>query len=251
MEISLNALMIAAALGLLLLQSACVSKEYPITETYEDIEYKTEYTTETYTEPVRTVTEVGKGRDNLVPVSKWFNSLYYSQYKPIRATYYYGYFIGPTPYPKSEVVIHLSRGVQLHEGIIKVYDLTGLGQIPQQPTSFSNWGPVFSYDQARWTADFNRVLGNARVLGESVLGPGAPDSITFDAKGVWEFAILVNSYLDHAIYFVELSWADETVKEEMVTKERQVPQQVPYKVLKQRTVIQSKKVPFWEALLSD
>lgn len=251
MKNRLNIFVIVVALGLLLLQPACVAKEFPVTETYEDIEYKTEYTTETYTEVEKVVIEGGKGRDNLRPVSKWFNSLYYSQYKPIRATYYYGYFIGPVPHPKSEVVIHLSRGVRLHEGIIKVYDLTGLGQIPQQPTSFSNWGPVFSYDQARWAADFNRVLGNARVLGEAVMGPGAPEDITFDARGVREFAILSNSYLDHAIYYVQLYWADETVEEEVVAKQRQVSHQAPYKVLKQRTVTEARKVPFWEALFSD
>ena len=242
---------ILAALGLLLCQPACVSKEFAITETYEDIEYRTEYKTETYTESVKTAVEVDKGRDGLQPVSKWFNSLYYSQYKPINATYYYGYFIGPTPHSKSEVVVNLSRGVRLYEGIIKVYDLTGVGQIPQQPTYFSYWGPGISYDQARWAADVNTVLRNARVLGEAVMGPGAPENITFDARGVWEFAVLVNSYLDHAVYYVELYWTDETVKEEMVTKQRQVPQQVPYKVLKQRTVTEVKKVPFWEALSSN
>jgi hypothetical protein len=251
MKKNLKVFVIVAGLGLLLLQPACVAKEFPVTETYEDIEYKTEYKTETYTEPVNTTIETGNGRDILKPISKWFNSLFYSQYKPIRATYYYGYFVGPVPHSKSEVVIHLSRGVRLHEGIIRVYDLTGVGQIPQQPTSFSHWGPIFSYDQARWTADFNRVLGNARVLGEAVMGPGAPEDITFDAGGVWEFAILVNSYLDHAVYNVRLYWADETMKEEMVTKQRQVQQQVPYKVLKQRTVTEVRKVPFWEALTSD
>lgn len=251
MNKSLSVFVVLAVLGLLLIQPACVSKEFPVMETYEDVEYKTEYKTETYTEVVKTVIEVGKGRNSLLPVSKWFNSLYYWEYKPIRSTYYYGYFIGPVPYPKSEVVIHLSKGVRSYEGIIKVYDLTGVGQIPQQPTSFSQWGPVFSYDQARWTVDFNRVLTNARVLGETVMGPGAPEDITFDSRGVWEFAVLVNSYFDHAIYYAELYWADETVKDEVVTKQRQVTQQVPYKVLKQRTVTEVRKVPFWDALFSN
>jgi hypothetical protein len=251
MRKNLNVFVIVAALGLLLLQPACVAKEFPVIETYEDVEYKTEYTTETYTEVVKTVVEDAKGRNSLVPVSKWFNSLYYSQYRQIPATYYYGYFVGPVPHSKGEIVIHLSRGVRLYEGIIKVYDLTGMGQIPQQPTSFSNWGPVFSYDQAKWTVDFNRVLGNARVLGQAVMGPGAPEDITFDARGVWEFAILVNSYLDHSIYHVELYWVDETAKDDVVTKQRQVPQEVPYKVQKQRTVTEVRKVPFWEALFSD
>jgi hypothetical protein len=82
------------------------------------------------------------------------------------------------------------------------------------------------------------------------MGPGAPDNITFDARGVWEFAIMVNSHLGHAVSHVQLNWADETVEEKTVTKQRQVPQQVPYKVTKQRTVTETRKVPFWEVFFS-
>jgi hypothetical protein len=228
---------------------ACVTREFPATETYDDIEYKTEYQTESYTEIEKAVVEVRKGRDILTPVSKWYNSLYYTEYKPVRATYYYGYFVGQSQHSKNEVRINLSGGVRQFEGIIKVYDLTGIGQIPAQPTAFSQWGPVISPEQMMWISDVNLILGNARQLGGVTMGSGAPDNITFDAREVWEFAIMVNSHLDHAVSLVELRWADETVVEKTVTKQRQVPKQVPHKVTKQRTVTETRKVPFWEGFL--
>lgn len=250
MSVCKRVLLALTAVVLLLLQQACVIKEFPVTETYDDIEYRTEYQTETYTEVEKVVVETRKGRDILNPVVKWYNSLYYAEYKPIRATYYYGYFVGPSQHSKNEVRINLSRGVQQFQGIIKVYDLTGIGQIPAQPTAFSQWGPVISPEQMIWVSDLNLILGNARQLGEVVMGPGAPETITFDARGVWEFAILVNSHFDHAISHVQLNWADEKVEEKIVTKQRQVPHQVPYKVTKQRTVTEIREVPFWEVLFS-
>ena len=244
-----SVLALVIVMGCLLLQQACVVKEFPVTETYDDIEYKTEYQTESYAEVEKVVVEARKGRDILTPVVKWFNSLYYSGYKPIRSTYYYGYFIGPIQHSKSEVRVNLSRGVQQFEGLVKVYDLSGIGQIPQQPTALSWWGPVISQEQAQWVADINYILGGARVLGEVYMGPGATDSITFDASGVVEFAILVNSHLEHAISHVELRWTDETTEERVVTKQRQVPHQVPNKVTRQRTVMEAREVPFWELFL--
>lgn len=248
MSVCKYVLFVLVAVGLLILAPACVIREFPVTETYEDIEYKTEYQTETYTEVEKVVVESRKGRDALTPVSKWYTSLYYAEYKPIRAAYYYGYFIGQPLHLKNEVVINLSRGVQQFEGIIIVYDLTGVGQIPAQPTAYSVWGPVISVDQMEWLTDVNLILGNARQLGVVTMGPGAPETITFDARGVWEFAIMVNSHLGHAVSHVRLNWADETVEEKTVTKQRQVPHQVPYKVTKQRMVIETRAVPFWEVL---
>jgi hypothetical protein len=250
MSVCRHILFALVAVGLLILAQACVTREFPVTETYDDIEYKTEYQTESYTEIEKTVAEVRKGRDMLAPEVKWYNSLYYTEYKPVRATYYYGYFVEQSQHSKSEVRINLSRGVRQFEGIIKVYDLTGIGQIPAQPTAYSQWGPVISPEQMMWVSDVNLILGNARQLGEVIMGPGAPDNITFDARGVWEFAIMVNSHLGHAVSHVQLNWADETVEEKTVTKQRQVPQQVPYKVTKQRTVTETRKVPFWEVFFS-
>ncbi|MBM3155057.1 MAG: hypothetical protein FJ008_06940 [Chloroflexi bacterium] len=246
MSICKHVLFALVVVGLLILAQACVIREFPVTETYEDIEYRTEYQTETYTEVEKVVAESKKGKKIITPVAKWYNSLYYAEYKPIRAAYYYGYFIGQSPHSKNEVVINLSRGIRQFEGIIIVYDLTGIGQIPPQPTVFSQWGPIITVDQMKWIADFNLILGNARQLGQITMGPGAPETITFDARGVWEFAIIVNSHFDHAISYVQLNWVDETIEEKTVTKQRQVPHQVPYKVIRQRTVTEVRAVPFWE-----
>jgi hypothetical protein len=77
---------------------------------------------------------------------------------------------------------------------------------------------------------------------------GTGDEISFDTKGVKEFAILANTWNVHAIISVKLVWSDDIIEKRTVTKERQVPYEVPVQVEKQRTVMQTKKVPFWEAI---
>ena len=62
--------------------------------------------------------------------------------------------------------------------------------------------------------------------------------ISFDANGINDFFILVNSFNVGCISRVEL----------VSYEERQTPYQVPYQVEKQRTVMQTQKVPFWEAI---
>lgn len=65
--------------------------------------------------------------------------------------------------------------------------------------------------------------------------------IIFDVTGLKEFAIL-DDWLMYPISAFQLLWTDEVMGTKTVTKERQAP----YQVEKQRTVMQTKKVPFWE-----
>lgn len=52
----------------------------------------------------------------------------------------------------------------------------------------------------------------------------------------------------YAISSVALVWLDDIIEQRAVTKERQVPYDVPVQVEKQRSVMQAEKVPFWEAI---
>jgi len=92
-------------------------------------------------------------------------------------------------------------------------------------------------------------LNSARLLGAVSLDDETVDSITFDATDVQEFAVFVNSWDSRAISKVVLNWSDQVVIRREVTKERQVPVSVPYKVEKKRPVVKEKKVPVWELLL--
>lgn len=82
------------------------------------------------------------------------------------------------------------------------------------------------------------------------IGFNKGDSILCGTKGVKEFAILscVNPELRPPD--VKLIWSDDIIEKRIVTKERQVSYQIPLQVEKQRTVMQTKKVPFWEAIFS-
>jgi len=227
---------------------ACVSKDYEVSETYSDTEYKTEYKTEIYTEIVPVVISSRQGRDSLQPSTKWFNSLYSPGFSKISSTYYYGYQLEPVAYSTAQLKITLARGLEKYQGHIAVYDMTGIGQIPPMPTIPVKFGIDVPIEQQRWMAEMNAKLSAARLLGEVFLGDTIAGSITFDARGIQEFSIFVNCYNSHAISSVQLTWADETVENRTVTKERQVPYQIPYQVQKQRTTIETRKVPFWETI---
>ena len=65
---------------------ACVSKEYPVTQNYQETQYKTEITTESYTEN-QTITSIESGEYALVPYFNWSTANFY----------YYGYEIPDWP----------------------------------------------------------------------------------------------------------------------------------------------------------
>jgi hypothetical protein len=72
---------------------------------------------------------------------------------------------------------------------------------------------------------------------------GGTTYIVFDTTGLTEFAILDTWYM-YPISAFQLLWTDEVIEKKTVTKEKQIP----YQVEKQRTVMQTKKVPFWEVV---
>jgi len=234
---------------------SCVSKEVPVTETYYETEYKTEYRTETYTDTEDMVIDTSEGQTYPSPVTKWQTNIYFkAEGSGTGMTYYYGYEIDTSKHTRSQVKITLPPMV---EGHIGVYDLTGVGQISNMPTTLAKWrdtnpktGEMFmTPEEQTWFDKLNAILTNPeRVLVFQPMIAGTGDEISFDTKGVKEFAILANTWNVHAIISVKLVWSDDIIEKRTVTKERQVPYEVPVQVEKQRTVMQTKKVPFWEAI---
>jgi hypothetical protein len=220
---------------------SCVNKEVPVTETYYETEYKTEYRTETYTTTEDVVVRTSEGKTYLTPISKGYAGIYFKGVgSEDTGTYYYSYEIDTSKHTRSQVKI-MGQG--------RVYDLTGVGQISPSPTVIGEGGLVSTPEEQAWLDNLNAILTNPeRILGYST---GQVGEISFDAKGIKEFAILANTWNAYAISSVRLVWSDDIIEKRTVTKERQVPYEVPVQVEKQRTVMQTKKVPFWEVIFGE
>jgi hypothetical protein len=233
----------------LLLATSCVAREVPTVETYYETEYRTEYRTETYTETVDAVIESKQGKSYLSPRIKWHTDLVAPGFEGSGGTYYYGYQLVPSGHSNAQVEIRISPGAQQQKGLVRVYDLTGIGQIPPRPTPFKDWYTGLYPEELDWLNKFNYLLSTARLLGEVRTGVGMDDYIVFDADGITEFGIFATTWHIYPISSVRLIWVDEVIGKTTVTKERQVPYQVPYQVEKQRTVTKIQKVPVWEVIL--
>ena len=230
----------------LLLTTSCVTRQVPVTETYYETEYRTEYRAESYMETVQTVTHSDEGSTHLTPILKWHTDVRPAGFEGTGGSYYYGYVLGPPEHSTSQVKVHVSLGAQLQKGLVRVYDLTGIGQIPPRPTPFKAFG--LEPEELIWMNFFNAALVSARMLGEQRTDVNSDGYIVFDAKGVREFAILATTWHIFPIASVRLLWSDDVIVPETVVKERQVAYQVPYQVEKQRTVTKTEVVPIWQAI---
>ena len=104
-------------------------------------------------------------------------------------------------------------------------------------------------EEIAWLNRVNYILSNARVLGELRTGVGMDGNIVFDAEAVREFGIFATTWNAYTIGSVKLVWVDEVIGQQTITGEKQIPYQVSYQTEKQRTVIKTETVPFWEAIL--
>lgn len=223
---------------------SCVSKEVPVTETY----YETEYKTESYI-------EVGEEqREDLTPKWTRYADVYYPtlvEWSELGAgTYYDGYEISTAKLSKSQVKLILSNLSQSSLWGILVFNITGVGQLPTPPPR-DQLKEKTVYEEGvkkiiaepefqEWLDNLNAITTDPKrslafVRSDKHIG----QEIVVDVTGVEEFVIIICAPWGAApvIKKVQLIWSEE------VTKERQVPYQ---HVAKQRTVMQTKKVPFWE-----
>ncbi len=248
------AINIVALVLLLLITVSCVSKEYQVTETYTDTEYKTEYKTESYTETADVITDVS-GEDVFTPVLQWFDdSLPRGTITQISGSFLYlGYEI--PAYESSEVKATFYTPVDCS---IDAYDVSQVGQINKCPVAQGGRGVVKRPEYSQWIIKVNSQIIGATHLFYMKGYSGRINSFTFDTTGVKELAIIISSYsatggsIERWIKLdSKLTWTDKVTETKTVTKEREVPTQVPYQVEKQRTVTQTKNVPFWEQFFGD
>jgi len=242
----LGTLGLVIMMALPLCAMSCVTVEVPEVETYYETEYRTEYKTETYTETVDAVIESQEGKKYIRPKIKWHTDVFAPGFEGSGGTYYYGYQIDPSGHSKAQVEVHISPGAQQQKGMVRVYDLTGIGQIPPRPTPYKKFW--YQPDELSWLNQLNYILNTTQMLGERRTGTGKGEYIVFDANGVREFGILATTWHGYAITSVKLTWVDEVMGQKTVTGEREVPYQAAYQVEKQRTVYKTEKVPVWEAI---
>jgi hypothetical protein len=260
---------------------SCVSKEVPVTETYYETEYKTEYKTENYTAIEDVVVKTAEDSESVGIKSQWKTSLVYLSESGSDLICYYGYDIRAQEHSRSHIQISFNLQPQLHKGIIYVIDLTGdcydqniqypdvlfgylfmeqLTDIEERqisqpslkgpPTGGGIMPGLENEYKHQWLDGFYALAKNPkRLLAElSVDKATANDQITFDAKDIKAFAIVIATNPEIKQPSVKLTWSDDIIEKQTVTKEKQVPYQVPVQVEKQRTIMQTKKVPFWEAI---
>ena len=234
---------------------SCVEKEMPVTETYYETEYKTEYKTETYTETESVIIETIDGEQEIFNSAGWFSAVLSLRDGAGIKTHYFHYVIGASEHTRSRVKIVVYPATR---GYIAVYDLTGIGEIYASPTPSQLDLQLLAEQRIAWFRHLNSILEDkSRLLGSykqplsGQIDEHISNEITFDVNEIKEFAIFTDTRpQDNVIKSVELSWSDDIVEKKAVTKERQVPYEVPVQVEEQRTVMQMKKVPFWEAIFS-
>lgn len=250
---------------------SCVSKEIPVTETYYENGYRTEYKTETYTATEDVVVKTTEGSSLLSAKSEWQTTWVYLIQSGAYSMRYYGYDISTQNHSRSQVQISFRIDPQLNKGAIEVIDLTDACSDENIPNASWVFGkeltqgntPVFipaegcqflaphsigrGGDPKTWVMNFNALANEpTRLIRYVSIDSSKDDKISFDAKGVKEFAIFASVEPQLTPPNVKLTWSDDVIEKKTVTKERQVPYQVPIQVEKQRVITKTEKVPIWE-----
>ena len=232
---------------------ACISKEYPVTQNYQETQYKTEITTESYTEN-QTIVTSESGEYALTPYFNWSTANFY----------YYGYEVPDWP-PCDNISLRLLIWSQLqHEPVmLRVFDMSKTGHIPspeplpaeEQLPATPTWYLITGTASAQWLKSANTMINQAKFLGATsylwsqvadpqilVLKAGKPSKIAIiitEAQNKWNCRVSLDAI-----------WSRNIVDYQPVTKQRQVSKQVPFQVEQQRTVYQVRQVPFWDTILS-
>lgn len=288
---TLNLLLLT--LPLLAIFASCVSRQYPVTSTYEEKAYRTEYVNETYTENETTIKTLS-GQYELPPFYSW-----YSQYIAFsgKDNFWYTAYDVPEspPYDNIRLKISIWKQPQYESATISVLDMTrgghlstpapaipgdsGTGQVAWKwitgissgrPTTFSSGtGSGSSSDSSSdsgmsvtvggvsdsWLDAANMQINQALFLGgRNYLWSKQenPQVFELNAGRAQKIGVILcgpeNGWNTRVT--VSATWSQTITSYRPVTRERQVEKQVPYTVQKQKTIYETRQVPFWEGFLS-
>jgi len=122
-----NVNLLLLTLPLLIIFASCVSRQYPVTSTYEETAYRTEYVSETYTENETTV-ETLSGQYELTPFYSWYSQ--YVAFSGKNNFWYTAYDVPESPpYDNIRLKISIWKQPQYESATISVLDMTEGGHL--------------------------------------------------------------------------------------------------------------------------
>lgn len=280
-----NISLLLLALPLLAVSASCMARQYPVTSTYEETAYRTEYVSETYTEN-ETVVETRSGQFEL--------PLYYSWYSQNIAfsgktnVWYLAYDVPQEPpYDNLRLKVSIWKQPQYEAASVSLLDMTRGGHLSTPAPAVTGdsgkgqvkWTWITSLSQGTTTTTSSDSTDSESEVSTSVTTGGVSDSwvdaaniqlnqalflggrnylwskqedpqiFELNAGGAQKIGAVIcgpqNSW--NARITVAATWSHNDISYRPVTRERKVEKQVPYTVQKQKTVYETRQAPFWEA----
>jgi hypothetical protein len=283
-----NDILLLLALPLLVaLSASCVTRQYPVTSTYEETAYRTEYVSETYTENETTV-ETQSGRYEL--------PLYYSWYSQNIAfsgktnVWYLAYDVPQTPpYDNIRLKVSVWKQPQYEAASVSLLDMTRGGHLSTPAPAVT--GDSGEKGQVKWTWITSTSTGTTITSSSGSSTDGSSEtSASVTTGGVSDSWVdAANIQLNQALFLggrnylwskqedpqifelnagaaqkigaiicgpqnswnaritVAATWSRDNISYHPVTRERKIEKRVPYTVQKQKTVYETRQAPFWEA----
>jgi hypothetical protein len=174
-------------LPLMGLAPSCISREYPVTSTYTETAYRTEYVTETYTENETTVDSITDSYD-LQPLYTW-----YSQNIAFNGQTYFWYIAYDIPqdppcdnlrlkvsvwkqfqYESASIrILDMTRGGQLTSPAPAIYGDTSLGKVKWTWITASTTGTAFSDSSSGSSSDSTSDNASEEATGVIIGGASA------------------------------------------------------------------------------
>jgi hypothetical protein len=245
----------------LFMSAGCVAREYSVTESYNEPQSNTEYTTSTYTDN-ETASRTDSGDFSLTSYFNWSSSDLSVGGSPY--LYYYGYEIpDASTYDDIHLRISLWEQLQYEPAVMRAFDVSKPGHlqppgasledsVPLQPPDWytiTGKAPEFWLQSANVWVNQSRFLGATNYLWSKSANPQV---IELDAGKASRVAIILSGPQNrwNCRATVDVVWSRNSVEYTPVIRERQIPRQVITQVQKQRTVRTVRQVPFWEAIFS-
>jgi hypothetical protein len=245
------------------LLASCVTVQSTSQEPYYETEYATENNTEPHSETVAVTREVTH-EETIQPYMLWSNpQLLFNERRSI---WYYGYNLPPDPPGKKQILRITFFRQQFYEYVaISVFDMDPRGQILAPPLISPSENVTTAVAQRKWISSkldiatyktwfnvTNLKLDWAHFLGgknDMFLNSATAAPLEIEPRDSRQVAMIISGPTDpqNCRFAATRVWA-ETVTENITrTVERPVPVQTGHQVLKYRTSVQTRQVPFWES----
>ncbi|MDD5312292.1 MAG: hypothetical protein PHO26_04575 [Dehalococcoidia bacterium] len=245
------------------INTACVNREYTITENYTDTEYRTEFTTEKYSENVTIEVDDTAFEYELKPLFSWSSTLL--SFKDIAYIRYCAYDIPDLQqYEGARLKVAVWEQLQYEKMIIRVFDMTSTGHIYAPDAYNAEAGAIegssdrpwiTGKSSATWLDSANSIINGAKFLGGRTniwSNSDNPHILEYEIGKARNIAFIISGPLNpwNANVTASLLLNRTQIKNQVVTRERNASIEVPYEVQKQRNLSVVKQVPIWDLLFS-